>query len=115
MESSKVLVIGAICIVGLTSILADVKKPVDVKDAELEALLKRSEELLQEVTLVAQQVDQAATEQVVSMKESIEQLIEEKKELQNEIKQVKDSIVSNIIDAAPFELQPILPDSEDRG
>jgi len=51
----------------------------------------------------------------VSMKESIEQLIEEKKELQNEIKQVKDSIVSNIIDAAPFELQPILPDSEDRG
>ena len=53
MESNKVLVIGAICIVGLTSILADVKKPVDLKDAELEALLKRSEELLQEVTLVA--------------------------------------------------------------
>lgn len=114
MENNKVLTIGAICIVSLTSILADVPEPVDIKDAELEALLRRSEELLQEVTLVAQQVDQAATEQVVSMKESIEQLIEEKEELQNEIKQVKDSIVANVTNAAPFELQPILPDSEDR-
>ena len=115
MESNKkIFLYGLVCVIGFTTILADVPTPTDPKDAELELLLQRSQQLLQKVTLVAKQVDQSTAEQVTEMKESIEQLEEEKQQLINEIAEVKDSIQSNIINSSPFELGPIVSDTTSR-
>jgi len=108
-------ILGVVIIFGITSILADVPTPIDPQEAELDALLRRSEEQLRKVEQVAKQVDNIASAQVAEMKESIEQLQEQNKQLQNEIAEVKDSIQSNIINSSPFELGPILPNTTSGG
>jgi seryl-tRNA synthetase len=111
-NNKKTFIIGAICILGFTTILADVPTPTDPKEAELEMLLKKSEEQLKKVTLVAKAVDAATTEQVVTMKESIETLQEENQQLTTEIHEVKAIINSVPVESVPFKLEPIVSDSK---
>ena len=113
-NNKKTFIIGAICILGFTTILADVPTPTDPKEAELEMLLKKSEEQLKKVTLIAKAVDAATTEQVVTMKENIEMLQEENQQLTTEIYEVKSNIEFINNTATPFELGPIVSDTTSR-
>jgi len=115
MENKYKLVLGAVVIFGFTSILADVPIPTDPKDAELEALLKKSEEQLHKVALVAKKVDAITTEQVVEMNESIEELQEMNEQLTEEVYEVKKVMESITTTATPFKLEPILLDTTSGG
>lgn len=116
MEKNKhTLILGTLLIAGFTSILADVPIPTDPKEAELDALLKKSEEQLKKVTLVAQSIDKVSTEKVVEMEKSIESLQEANEQLTTEINEVKSTIESINNSAIPFELGPILPDTTSGG
>lgn len=110
-DNLKTFFIGTICILGFTTILADVPTPTDPKDAELEMLLQKSEQLLQKVTLVAKKVDAATTEQVVTMHESIETLQEVNEQLTTEMYEIKSNIEFVNSTATPFELGPIVSDT----
>lgn len=114
MENKSKFLLGTLAIVGLTAVLAQEQKPIDPKEAELEMLLKKSEEQLKKVTLVAKAVDAATTEQVVTMKESIETLQEENQQLTTEIHEVKSNIEFINNTAIPFELGPIVSDTTNR-
>lgn len=112
MENKNKFLLGTLAIVGLTAVLAQEQKPIDPKEAELEMLLKKSEEQLKKVTLVAKAVDAATTEQVVTMKENIETLQEVNQQLTTEIHEVKAIINSPSIESVPFKLEPIVSDSK---
>lgn len=111
MENKRLFIIGTAAIIGVTTILADVPQPTDPKDAELDALLRKSEEQLQRVTLVAKQVDAVATTHIEEMHENIEQLEQANEILTNEVHEVKAVMESITSSALPFKLEPILPDS----
>ena len=104
MENKNKFLLGALAIVGLTAVLAQEQKPIDPKEAELEMLLKKSEEQLKKVTLVAKAVDAATTDQVVTMKENIETLQEEKIQLTTQLYEVQ-AILETTPTATPFELE----------
>jgi hypothetical protein len=105
MENKNKFLLGLIGIVGLTVVLAQEQTPVDAKEAELEMLLKKSEDQLKRVTMIAKAVDAATTEQVVTMKENIEMLQEEKVQLTTQLYEVKAIIDSVPTAATPFELE----------
>jgi hypothetical protein len=105
MENKNKFLLGLIGIVGLTVVLAQEQKPIDAKEAELEMLLKKSEDQLKKVTMIAKAVDAATTEQVVTMKENIETLQEEKVQLTTQLYEVKAIIDSVPTAATPFELE----------
>lgn len=113
-NNKKIFLYGLVCVIGFTTILADVPTPTDPKDAELEMLLQKSEQLLQEVTLVAKKVDAATTEQVVTMQESIEMLQEVNENLTIEMYEIKSNIEFINSTATPFELGPIVSDTTSR-
>ena len=104
MENKNKFLLGTLAIVGLTAVLAQEQKPIDPKEAELEMLLKKSEEQLKKVTLVAKAVDAATTEQVVTMKENIETLQEEKQQLTTQLYEVQ-AILEVAPTATPFKLE----------
>ena len=104
MENKNKFLLGALTIIGLTAVLAQEQKPVDPKEAELEMLLKKSEEQLKKVTLVAKAVDAATTDQVVTMKENIETLQEEKVQLTTQLYEVQ-AVLETAPTATPFELE----------
>lgn len=104
MENKNKFLLGALTIIGLTAVLAQEQKPVDPKEAELEMLLKKSEEQLKKVTLVAKAVDAATTDQVVTMKENIETLQEEKVQLTTQLYEVQ-AVLEATPAATPFELE----------
>ena len=104
MENKNKFLLGALTIIGLTAVLAQEQKPVDPKEAELEMLLKKSEEQLKKVTLVAKAVDAATTDQVVTMKENIETLQEEKVQLTTQLYEVQ-AVLETTPAATPFELE----------
>jgi hypothetical protein len=104
MENKNKFLLGALAIVGLTAVLAQEQKPIDPKEAELEMLLKKSEEQLKKVTLVAKAVDAATTDQVVTMKENIETLQEEKIQLTTQLYEVQ-AVLETTPTATPFELE----------
>lgn len=104
MENKNKFLLGALAIIGLTAVLAQEQKPIDPKEVELEMLLKKSEEQLKKVTLVAQAVDAATTEQVVTMKENIETLQEEKVQLTTQLYEVQ-AVLESTPAATPFELE----------
>jgi len=113
MENKNKFLLGTLAIVGLTAVLAQEQTPVDAKEAELELLLQKSEEQLKKVTMVAKAVDAATTEQVVTMKENIETLQEEKQQLTTQLYEVKATINSvPTIESTPFKLEPIIPNSK---
>ena len=104
MENKNKFLLGLIGIVGLTVVLAQEQKPIDAKEAELEMLLKKSEDQLKKVTLIAKAVDAATTDQVVTMKENIETLQEEKIQLTTQLYEVQ-AILETTPTATPFELE----------
>ena len=104
MENKRKFLLGTLVIIGLTAVLAQDQKPVDPKEAELEMLLKKSEEQLKKVTLVAKAVDAVTTEQVVTMKEDIETLQEEKQQLTTQLYEVQAVLDNNSI-VTPFKLE----------
>ena len=104
MENKNKFLLGTLAIVGLTAVLAQEQKPIDPKEAELEMLLKKSEEQLKKVTLVAKAVDAATTDQVVTMKENIETLQEEKIQLTTQLYEVQ-AVLETTPTATPFELE----------
>ena len=104
MENKRKFLLGTLVIIGLTAVLAQDQKPVDPKEAELEMLLKKSEEQLKKVTLVAKAVDAVTTEQVVTMKEDIETLQEEKQQLTTQLYEVQ-GILDNSPTVTPFKLE----------
>jgi hypothetical protein len=104
MENKNKFLLGLIGIVGLTVVLAQEQKPIDAKEAELEMLLKKSEDQLKKVTMIAKAVDAATTEQVVTMKENIETLQEEKVQLTTQLYEVQ-AILETTPTATPFELE----------
>jgi TolA-binding protein len=104
MENKRKFLLGTLVIIGLTAVLAQDQKPVDPKEAELEMLLKKSEEQLKKVTLVAKAVDAVTTEQVVTMKEDIETLQEEKQQLTTQLYEVQ-AILDNSPTVTPFKLE----------
>lgn len=117
MENNKTLLIGAVVIAGITTILADVKQPTGFDDAELELLLKKSEEQLIRVTQVAKQVDKITVEHQEEMKEQIEVLEEKNTHLEVMVEQAQELYNEMVVkyDSAPtqqFDLFAILPDSE---
>lgn len=104
----------------ITSILADVKKPTEFNDAELEILLKKSEEQLVRVTMVAKKVDRITVEKQEEMKEQIEVLEEKNENLEVMVEQVQEAYHEMVVkyDSAPtqqFDILAILPDSTNRG
>lgn len=111
MKSKHVYILGILAILGATTILADVPEPIDPKEAELDLLLKKSQEQLVRVNKVAKLVDQVATKHIVAMEESIEELQEQNEQLITEIHEVKTAMESATINAVPFKLEPILSDS----
>jgi hypothetical protein len=104
MENKNKFLLGLIGIVGLTVVLAQEQKPIDAKEAELEMLLKKSEDQLKKVTMIAKAVDAATTEQVVTMKENIETLQEEKVQLTTQLYEVQ-AILETTPTTTPFELE----------
>jgi TolA-binding protein len=104
MENKRKFLLGTLVIIGLTAALAQDQKPVDPKEAELEMLLKKSEEQLKKVTLVAKAVDNITTEQVVTMKEDIETLQEEKQQLTTQLYEVQ-AVLENSPTVTPFKLE----------
>jgi hypothetical protein len=104
MENRNKFLLGLIGIVSLTIVLAQEQKPIDAKEAELEMLLKKSEDQLKKVTLIAKAVDAATTEQVVTMKENIETLQEEKIQLTTQLYEVQ-AVLETTPTATPFELE----------
>jgi hypothetical protein len=104
MENRNKFLLGLIGIVSLTVVLAQEQKPIDPKEAELEMLLKKSEDQLKKVTLIAKAVDAATTDQVVTMKENIETLQEEKIQLTTQLYEVQ-AILETTPTATPFELE----------
>ena len=104
MENKNKFLLGLIGIVGLTVVLAQEQKPIDAKEAELEMLLKKSEDQLKKVTLIAKAVDAATTDQVVTMKENIETLQEEKIQLTTQLYEVQ-AVLETTPTATPFELE----------
>lgn len=119
MGNNKTLLIGAIIIAGITTILADVKRPMEFDDAELELLLKRSEEQLIRVTQVAKKVDKITVERQEEMIEQIEVLEEKNVSLEVMVEQVKYAYNEMVVkyDSAPtrqFDILAILPDSTNR-
>ena len=104
MENKRKFLLGTLVIIGLTAVLAQDQKPVDPKEAELEMLLKKSEEQLKKVTIVAKAVDAATTEQVVTMKEDIETLQEEKQQLTTQLYEVQ-AVLENNPTITPFKLE----------
>ena len=104
MENKNKFLLGLIGIVSLTVVLAQEQKPIDPKEAELEMLLKKSEDQLKKVTLIAKAVDAATTEQVVTMKENIETLQEEKIQLTTQLYEVQ-AVLETTPTATPFELE----------
>ena len=104
MENKRKFLLGTLVIIGLTAVLAQDQKPVDPKEAELEMLLKKSEEQLKKVTLVAKAVDAITTEQVVTMKEDIETLQEEKQQLTTQLYEVQ-AVLDNSPTVTPFKLE----------
>jgi len=104
MENKNKFLLGLIGIVGLTVVLAQEQKPIDPKEAELEMLLKKSEDQLKKVTLIAKAVDAATTDQVVTMKENIETLQEEKIQLTTQLYEVQ-AVLETTPTATPFELE----------
>jgi hypothetical protein len=104
MENRNKFLLGLIGIVSLTVVLAQEQKPIDPKEAELEMLLKKSEDQLKKVTLIAKAVDAATTDQVVTMKENIETLQEEKIQLTTQLYEVQ-AVLETTPTATPFELE----------
>ena len=104
MENKRKFLLGTLVIIGLTAVLAQDQKPVDPKEAELEMLLKKSEEQLKKVTIVAKAVDAATTEQVVTMKEDIETLQKEKQQLTTQLYEVQ-AVLENNPTITPFKLE----------
>jgi hypothetical protein len=104
MENRNKFLLGLIGIVSLTIVLAQEQKPIDPKEAELEMLLKKSEDQLKKVTLIAKAVDAATTDQVVTMKENIETLQEEKIQLTTQLYEVQ-AVLETTPTATPFELE----------
>ena len=104
MENKNKFLLGLIGIEGLTVVRAPEQKPIDPKEAELEMLLKKSEDQLKKVTLIAKAVDAATTDQVVTMKENIETLQEEKIQLTTQLYEVQ-AILETTPTATPFELE----------
>ena len=120
MESNRILLVGAIVIAGITTILADIQQPTEFNDAELELLLKKSEEQLIRVTQVAKQVDKITVEHQEEMMEQIEVLEEKNETLEVMVEQVQEAYHEMVIkyDSAPtrqFDILAILPDSANRG
>lgn len=117
MESNKTFLVGAVLIAGITVILADVKQPSKIDDAELEMLLSKSEEQLARVTMVAKQVDAITVERQEKMIEQIEVLEVKNEKLDIKAKQAKIAYNEMVVkyDSAPtqqFDIFAILPDSE---
>lgn len=111
MENKRKFVLGVIVISIVTTMLADIPVPVDPKDAELEALLKKSEEQLQRVTVIAKKVDIMTTEVMEEMHEAMDSLVEQNEILTVEVYEVKAAMESVTNSAVPFVLDPILPDT----
>ena len=119
-------ILAVTAIIGLTVVLADNPRPIDPKEKELNNLLKKSQERMKKVNVLIKKIDQVATTKVVNMQESIqtleqekqqlvvekEQLIEEKQQLTAVLYETKTSIKSDTIIASPFQLEPIVPLSE---
>jgi ABC-type phosphate transport system auxiliary subunit len=113
-------IIALVGIIGLTIALADNPKPIDPKEKELNELLKKSQERLKKVNFLAKKIDEVATTEVTGMKESIEtleeekqQLIEEKEQLTTVLHETQAIIKRDTITPSPFQLEPIVPLSED--
>jgi len=104
MENKRKFLLGTLVIIGLTAVLAQDQKPVDPKEAELEILLQKSEEQLKKVTMVAKAVDAATTEQVVTMKEDIKMLQEEKQQLTTQLYEVQ-AVLESSPTVTPFKLE----------
>lgn len=104
MENKRKFLLGTLVIIGLTAVLAQDQKPVNPKEAELEILLQKSEEQLKKVTMVAKVVDAATTEQVVTMKEDIKMLQEEKQQLTTQLYEVQ-AVLENNPTVTPFKLE----------
>ena len=119
-------ILAVTAIIGLTVVLADNPRPIDPKEKELNDLLKKSQERMKKVNVLIKKIDQVATTKVVNMQESIqtleqekqqlvvekEQLIEEKQQLTAVLYETKASIKSDTITPSPFQLEPIVPLSE---
>jgi predicted nuclease with TOPRIM domain len=119
-------ILAVTAIIGLSAVLADNPRPIDPKEKELNDLLKKSQERMKKVNVLIKKIDQVATTKVVDMQESIqtleqekqqlvvekEQLIEEKQQLTAVLYETKASTKSDTISASPFQLEPIVPLSE---
>lgn len=111
MKNNHIYILGITAILSITTIIADVPKPIQPKESQLDALLERSMEQLSKVKEVAAKVDKVTSVYVEEMEESIETLEKQNKQLTNEMFKIKAAIDSTPVDAVPFMLEPILPDS----
>lgn len=92
----------------------------DFNDAELEMLLKKSEEQLVRVTIIAKKVDKMSVEHQEQMMEQIEVLEEKNENLEVMVEQVQEAYHEMVVkyDSAPtkqFDIFAILSDSTNRG
>ena len=131
MKANKIFFWGGLALIlALTVVLADNPHPVDPKDKELDELLKQSQSRMSKVNSLVKRIDQVASTEVTTMKESIEvlqeekialtaekaDLIEEKQKLTHVLYETKAVLLSRDSSIpAPFKLEPILPLSEDWG
>jgi hypothetical protein len=107
MKKNNLYILLIIGIIGITSVLADHPTPIDPKEKELDELLVKSEERLKKINIISQSIDKVATEQVVNMKESIENLKKENNILTLELNEIKINTDTPIIESIPFILEPI--------
>lgn len=124
---NKYFLSGVVLILGITAILADVPMPSEVKGDEIDYLLKKSEEQLNRVTIVAKMVDRVTSTKVEEMNEQIEVLEEqnevlvvEKETLKTFVEQAQKAYNEMVIkyDSAPtkrFDILAIISDSTNRG
>jgi hypothetical protein len=107
MKKNNLYILLIIGIIGVTSVLADNPTLIDPKEKELNELLVKSEERLKKINIISQSIDKVATEQVVNMKESIENLKKENNILTLELNEIKINTDTPIIESTPFILEPI--------
>jgi hypothetical protein len=107
MKKNNLYILLIIGIIGVTSVLADNPTPIDPKEKELNELLIKSEERLKKINIISQSIDKVATEQVVNMKQDIENLKKENNILTLELNEIKTNTDTPIIESTPFILEPI--------
>lgn len=104
--------ITIILVLLMTVVLAQPPKMIAPKEQELESLMQKSQQRLKKINVLTKQIDKISSSKVSGMKQSIEELQEEKVQLKNELQETKAIAEYNSADKSiPFSIEPIVSDS----